>query len=703
MTLHHLPWAALAASLLVGCTNGVHMDMSTESGTGTGTTTDASETDTTTTDDTTSPGSSTTDDGTTAGGPCGGQTCGAEEACIDEVCVDVHRSQVEEGCHPFATDVCMYPWPSNVYTRADAESPTGLYVDYKAELLPINETGDLFPVDEITNVLDGFSPNSQIRFVAPEGVDSSDLPPIDDIAASLEADSPIVLIDVDSGERWPFFAEVDALAADEPWRQAVFIRPMRRLDWGRRYAVGVRDLLDRDGAPLAPPPLFAALRDEQTTDVPELEALRGSYEEVFDALEKAGVDRGELQLAWDFTTITQETLQVDMRAIMTSITPMIEGGDLGFTVKSVDQPGNGVYYVIRGTYKVPNCMTGDASPGERLNRPDGGVAQCQGLVDAPFVAAVPEEVYGVGAPAPAAVYGHGLLGSAGETASVAKKAGAMILVGTDFWGMSEEDIINVIDVFTHNFENGMSVPERLLQSAVNFSTLAYLVAGPEFAQIPELNGPNGSLIQPGEVFYLGGSQGGIMGGTVVGTSPNLHHGALVVGAANYSLMVWRSAAFAEVNEIWKTAQPDQVLREQLFAIYQSAFDFSDPLTYAEQVMGDPLQPGPAKALLFIESIGDSQVPNIATEMAARTYEMQMLDAPVYPVYGVPGTTEPVAGHALLQVDTGNLPLPPKENLPPDGDNGAHGSAVDGAAARASLQAFFAGAAQNLCDGPCDPD
>ncbi|MCB9751110.1 MAG: hypothetical protein H6713_14125 [Myxococcales bacterium] len=702
MKLHTAPTLTLTLALgLAGaCTQGPHTDYESATEGETETETDA------TTGDGTSEGptsdTSTGDPSTTAAGACGGADCGAQESCVADHCVPVDPGPIAAGCHPFMQGNCVYPWPSDVYTREDAGSPTGLRLDYKPELLPSNTAGDLFPADELTNHLDGFSPNSQIRFVVPGGVDGGALPGIDDIGSSLASDSPIVLVNADTGERFPFFAEVDATVPEQPDRQAVFIRPMRRLDFGARYVVGVRGLNTQMGAPVEPPPLFAALRDGLTTDVPELEALRDDFEDVFAALADAGVARDELQLAWRFTTLTRETVQAPARDIIPAITPLIEGGGLGFKVTHVDESDGAVAYTLKGTFTVPNCMTGDAGPGERLNRGPGGEVICEGTVEAPFTVGVPSAVVGAGAPVPAIVYGHGLLGTGEEAASVAKTFSAAIIIGTDFWGMSTGDIGNIVTMFESNFANGASVPERLLQSVVNFTTLGYVVASEEFRALPELQGPFESLIDAEQVHYVGGSQGGIMGGTVVALAPSLDRGVLGVGGANYSLMVWRSTAFEMLNSTWGAYHPDSVQREFLFSLFQSQFDFSDPLSY-DDMLSAPLVPGGDKALMLLESIGDAQVPNISSELLARTYGMEMLDPPVYPVYGVPGTQAPVAGHSMLQVDTLNGPLPPKENLMPEEDNGAHGAAADGPGVQATIAAFLAGPVTNQCDGPCDPD
>ncbi|WAS90114.1 hypothetical protein [Nannocystis punicea] len=622
--------------------------------------------------------------------------CAADEACVGGICEAVGRADIEAGCHPLGDPAgrgqCVYPWPSNFYTTPAPESPTGLAIALPAGLLPKNTQQTEFPADEFLNGRPGFTPNAQIRFASPVPIDGAALPPIADIGHSLADDAPIVLLEVGSGERWPYFAEVDATAvAGEP--QTIFVRPMRQPRTGERYVVAVRGLRDKNGEEIPASPLFRALRDELATDVPQLEAERERYDEIFAALAAAGIDRSALQLAWDFTTNTQEELQRDFTAIMPQVVATAEAGDLGYTIEEVSEfPGTAVPLVVRGTFTVPSCLEGDSGPGAVFARDPAGLPDCSNSATAKFWIAVPQAIFEAKTPAPVAVYGHGLLGSGSEAESVAKKNGSLIIAGTDFWGMSEDDIAAVIGMLGNNFVGGRALGERLVQSTVNFTTLAYLVQG-ELADDPALQG----LIDPSTVYYLGGSQGGIMGATVTAMAPNLHRGVLVVGASNYSLMVWRSTAFEQVNSVWAATQPSVQNREFLFALYQAVFDVADPVTYRSVIAEAD------DALLLIESIGDAQVANVASEAMARSYGMSMAAPSVYPVWGIEDAPAGFTGSALLQVDTKKGPLPPVENLPAEGDNGAHGAAVDDPAVQAILGKFLLeGVVENTCDGVCDP-
>src|SRR3546814_4043766 len=84
---------------------------------------------------------------------------------------------------------------------------------------------------------------------------------VTDLALSLEADAPIVLIDATTGERHPFFSELDQHPATPAAGRTLIVRPARNLLQGHRYVVGLRDLVGAGGAPIGAGTTFAALPD----------------------------------------------------------------------------------------------------------------------------------------------------------------------------------------------------------------------------------------------------------------------------------------------------------------------------------------------------------------------------------------------------------------------------------------------------------
>ena len=185
------------------------------------------------------------------------------------------------------------------------------------------------------DALDGFSPTVQILMHFPAGVDldasraprllearccgQSSTPPLEDVrtldARSLDADSPTVLLDADTGERVLHWVELDARAAGNPARQVLFLRPGKSLTPGHRYIVAVRNLVDPLGEPVKPELAFRALRDRLPSTIPALEARRASFEDIFERLRHAGVWRHELTLAFDFVVRSDEQLTSTMLAL----------------------------------------------------------------------------------------------------------------------------------------------------------------------------------------------------------------------------------------------------------------------------------------------------------------------------------------------------------------------------------------------------
>src|SRR5262249_26242337 len=149
----------------------------------------------------------------------------------------------------------------------------------------------------------------------PAGVSPEGLPSHEDPAASLAPGSPIVLLDLDTGERAPCFAEGDANVKD-PIHAALIIPPLARLPPSSHYAGAIRNTVKAlDGKPLKAPAGFAALRDGKGSAHPRFDALRPSAGAMFAALEAAGVPRRELVLAWDFVTASDAFLRSDLQTM----------------------------------------------------------------------------------------------------------------------------------------------------------------------------------------------------------------------------------------------------------------------------------------------------------------------------------------------------------------------------------------------------
>ncbi len=624
--------------------------------------------------------------------------CDGEGDDVDAMHVDV----VAE-CDNVNPDYCMMPWPSSRYLVPDADTATGWRVDYVPEAFPPNIDHAPFDVSAY-NRLDGFPASSQIITLFDAPVDGSVLPPWWDYDASLADDSPTVLLNMDTGERVAHFAEFD-VRFDDPAAIALYIRPARRLDDDTRYAVAIRGLSYDDGGPVQASPVFAALRDGQITDSPQVEGRRPGFEEVFEALEGAGVPRGELIQAWDFHTASGEMAWGDLVAMRDDAMERL-GDGLGIQVTNVvDEYDDDIYRVVEGTFTVPLYLD-DPDPPSRLVRGADGRPAYQGEAEYPWLAMIPRSVVGQGAETGRLlVYGHGFFGTreeidAGWLGEFANEYG-FVLVATDWIGMATGDVGYAAGALA-NVSEFTTICERLLQGMLNVALLSPTMRGIG-ADLPEFTIDGHRVFDPSASYYMGVSQGGIFGATVMAISPDMERGALNVGASLYALMQGRSINFDEFELIYSAWYENRVDREFYWSVMTHLWDFTDPITYLPHLLEDPLPGSTAKKVLLQVGLNDAQVSNVASDLSARTagfVELRPTNHEVWGLEAAPAT--PYDGSAIQYWDCGDPPIPEGNEAPED--NSAHQCVRRQATAQQQIDAFLRadGQVQNVCDGACDP-
>jgi hypothetical protein len=114
------------------------------------------------------------------------------------------------GCDFMNPDYCQFPWPSDFFTVADDSTPTGRRINLNPLGMPMNLIGLPVRPNE-WNRNDGFSPGQMIvTHVQGLDLEASGVKGVADIEASLAPDAPIFVLDADTGERHPIWAEIDA-------------------------------------------------------------------------------------------------------------------------------------------------------------------------------------------------------------------------------------------------------------------------------------------------------------------------------------------------------------------------------------------------------------------------------------------------------------------------------------------------------------
>lgn len=586
------------------------------------------------------------------------------------------------GCDPIDPRLCYLPFPSNHYTVDDPDSATGRRVAFPADGAPVNSAGVPIDVSE-WNRNDGFSPSSTLLAHVP-GLDAeaSQLPSWTDLGASLDADAPVVIIDVDSGERIPLWAELDARGDGMPGDQLLVIHPAVVLTEGHTYAVALRHLVGLDGATIPPGEAFAAII-EGTADG-SLAGRATALEPALAVLESAGVARESLVLAWDFTVAS--TTNTTGRMVHIRDATLAELGDAApeFTVTEVidapthddGTPREGLARTVLGTYTVTNWLTGDGAPGERFAYDGDVVAEpdalpaANGTLTATFQCNIPESAMTGSEPAHLVQYGHGLLGTEGEIDAGNQirlaNAGNSVICATRWAGMSTDDIGNAIETLG-DFSNFPTMADRLQQGVLNQLVLTrLLLAADGLTADASFQRPDGTPIADAStVVYNGNSQGAIMGLMLAGVSTDIDRFVVGVAGINYGLLLPRSVDFHDYEAIFVPAYPNVADRALVLAMVQMLWDRGEGAGYVSHVTGDPLPGTPAKNVLMHVAFGDWQVSELTAFIAARTMDMPVhrpvtepgRSGEVDPGWGLDTLTYPSTGSGLVVWDSGSDPIP----------------------------------------------
>jgi hypothetical protein len=656
------------------------------------------------------------------------------------------------GCEFIAdpgSPACMLPFPDNYYTTADPSTPTGLRMDFKDPGMPANVNGEHIEADPY-EASDGFSPGSVILVKVP-GIESTEAVhrikavPINHLAHYRNANAPVVVIDAETGERWPIWVEIDDTPADQSNR-VLEIHPAVNFTSGQRYIVALRNLTGAHHETLEAPAGFRYYRDDVPSEQEQINARRPHFEELFSKLEAAGIERHSLYLAWDFTVASDANNTSRMLAMRNDAFAQLGDTDLAdglpegvsptFEVTSVEnEPDPGLARIVNGTFEVPCFLFPSCGPGGTMMLDSEGAPIQNGTWTANLKCIIPDSVTsGPGEVGRPSLYGHGLLGTADEVTSGTERIFAenykMVLCATDEIGMAESDV-PIVEEALKNISKFPAIPDRLQQGMLDELYLGRamisptgLATSPAFHQDGTLASP--SVINSTHLYYLGNSQGGILGGALTAISPDFTRAALGVGAMNYSVLLPRSVDFLPFEGEFDNSYTNAAERPLILDLMQMLWDRADPDGYAERMTSDPLPDTPAHQVLLNVAFGDHQVTNYQSDVEARTVGMYahkpvlykgrwphtniLWDVPVIHRYPFTGSAVyywdigPVRESSPGSGETIGVPPPPYENIPNLAGEDPHGAPRGVPAGEEKLVSdFLEGAIQRSDDcegGPC---
>jgi pimeloyl-ACP methyl ester carboxylesterase len=611
-------------------------------------------------------------------------------------------------CNPLGyPEACMLPFPSMYYYESG-------HVNLPAAAMPVSRgrltNGDV-PVPlrpDPWNSLAGFSPSAPLLAYFPERIDAQSLVPPEQMARSVTAMASTAIVDMETGERVAHFSEVDATAtADDP--QVVIIRPAQRLKPGHRYAVAItKAIRTTSGTQPAIPPGMRALLENTPQRDSRLARVAPRYTEIFAALQRAGITRDNLVLAWDYTTATEANLTGSMVAMRDTALTMVGERGAGFTVTQVEENYNAqILRRVSGTFEVPLFLTSTTDENGRIQRDANGAPRASAMHNVNFVAMVPRSAETRG-PLPLLLFGHGLFGSgAGELGLAASPSymqrflndQGFIAVATDWTGLSASDNATAAQALA-DMNYFTTIADRLQQSLINAMVL-YRTARAQFSSHMAFAVNGRSSLDSSRAYYYGISLGGIMGTSFLGYSPDCDRGVVNVAGGNWSMLLQRSSNFRAFEFAFGDYQ-NRVDRQVILSLLQSQLDPVDPINLAPHLLRDRLPGVPEKHVLYQIGVGDAQVNNLASESVVRSMNIPLLLPSPRTPYGIPTAMGP-QDSAFTIWDDHPTPAPDGTNTPSP-NNTTHGRVRDITELKEQIRRFLqpGGRVEHTCDGPCDP-
>lgn len=612
-------------------------------------------------------------------------------------------------CEVIDPATCMLPFPSDTFTEPTRDTDTGLRLDFPATATPANNKGKRIDPTDI-NRNDGFSPGSVLLTYLP-GVDleASGAAPITDMQKSLDPETPVLLVNAETGDLHPHWVEYDAHATTEA-DSLLTIVPARNFEEGTRYLVALRNLTAEGGGAIEAGAEFAALRDGTPTEFPMVEARRERMNALLEEFTQINPtwDPQDFVLAWDFTVASERNLSERILHMRDEALGPLSNPAPSFTATRTRSTENNVTRnIIDGTITVPNYQSNTTvvplRGGAPFNWGPDGLPERNTVLrnlSVPYRCVMPNDTV-VNDPAKGltevSMYGHGLLGaytevSAGHVKDFADEHDVMFCA-VSWHGFSSNDLGNAygalqdLSTFSAIADGGQQgllhqmFLGRLLRHPSGFRTNAAFRSG---------NTANGTiLLDNTQVGYDGNSQGGIMGGALLAVSPDVDRGVLGVPGMNYSVLLYRSSDWSGYADIFNPAYPREIDRLQALGLAQIMWDRIEVNGYAHHLdPNDPLPNTLAKRAMLHVAWADHQVAVVTADNLARTAQIPLYNPPALatgraslwntpglgdnpdedPFWGIPRIANPQDGLALglgayVMWDSGNTPAPLR-NVPP---------------------------------------
>jgi hypothetical protein len=359
------------------------------------------------------------------------------------------------------------------------------------------------------------------------------------------------------------------------------------------------------------------------------------------------IPRDDVALAVRFTVRSMRDVPRDLLAIRDDVwagpAPRVQVESVVPEDPEARAAGSEVAAIVRGTWEAPDWR----GPDRVLARDDPGRPLRTGTRPVGFVLALPRAA--LEAPVPVTLHQHGSPGSADEEVLAAARSH---LAAAGFAAIGFTDVLNrevsppgppdvvrarrqLADLLLRLLVS-REVPDYFVQT--NGEQLAFLRAigelgrmGPFALDGPEPFASDGpEPFAPAFVFgidpalpvtYSGVSEGANLGSSLLPYAPEIRAAALVAGGRRFGEVLNHQQADAVLAELSRIGFRDLAPTDVWvgLSLFQTLLDPQDGHSHARFLYREPLPiPGTARraSVLLVEGLGDTLVPNHATEALA---------------------------------------------------------------------------------------
>lgn len=542
-----------------------------------------------------------------------------------------------------------------------------------------------------------------------------------ELASTVELSSPTILLNTSTGELVPHFVDVDVSTDTE--EKALMVRPAAILDYSTRYIIAIRGVVDASDRELEPTDVFRAIRDGLDHEDPSVASRRQHYEAIFAELTTVGIAREDLQIAWDFTTGSRESITGKMIAVRDAALASVGAAGPEYVIKEViDDPNPMLKHRVILTATVPRYLTdhvfrrGDPTP--RLLFDPSGQPMQNGTMEMEVLVQIPNSIDN-GTAHGVLQNGHGFFGSKNEGRNgyqaMAANGWNWINVAVDLFGSADPDVDMAAEGLLGRPELLPGFFERQIQGHVNQLLAMRLMIG-RIATEGITDGDDRVLLAPDQIdpavrAYRGDSQGGTMGGVYMSISTDVTRGLLGEPAVAFSIQWQRSVDSDQFTDFIKLAYPDSDLDFQIMLqLIQLHWDRAEPSGFVTNMKGDTLPNTPEHQVLLHAAVGDHEVSNTLTDITARSIGVNLIlsndeTQPVLrEVFGLQTAETPIANASgLIEYDFALAPIP-LTNIPATDGCNPHDRVRELTPSFDQQDLFFrTGRIEWFCDGVCNCD